>query len=264
MGFDHAWTYDHIAWRSLRDSSWFAAMPTLTAAALATSTIRLGTLVASPNFRHPVPFARELITLDDVSDGRLTVGLGSGGEGWDATILGQAPWSPTERFDRLEEFVGLLDQVLRGPVTTYVGTHYSADGAPNQPGCAQQPRVPFAIAATGARGMRLAAAHADVWVTNGLRSHEGPPLPAAEGVEVVRAQMQRLDAACAEAGRDPASLDRLVLTGSRLDAGLHSLDAWRATRAAYEAAGATDLVVHWPRPTEPYQGDPAILEQLVG
>ncbi|MGZ6980514.1 MAG: LLM class flavin-dependent oxidoreductase, partial [Acidimicrobiia bacterium] len=62
LGFAHAWTYDHIAWGPLRDSAWFGAVPTLAAVALVTSTIRLGTLVASPNFRHPVPFARELIT----------------------------------------------------------------------------------------------------------------------------------------------------------------------------------------------------------
>src|ERR1700710_2211504 len=89
MGFDHAWTYDHLAWRSLRDAPWFGAIPTLTAAAGATEHIRLGPLVASPNFRHPVPFAKELITLDDISDGRLTLGIGSGGEGWDATGLGE-------------------------------------------------------------------------------------------------------------------------------------------------------------------------------
>ena len=213
MGFDHAWTYDHIAWRTLRDGPWFAAVPTLTAAAMATSTIRLGTMVASPNFRHPVAFARELITLDDVSDGRLTAGLGAGGEGWDATILGQAPWSASERADHFDEFVRLLDLVLRGPTTTFTGQHFSADAAPNQPGCVQQPRVPFAIAATGPRGMRLAVEHADVWVTNGSRSHAGPPLPAPEGAALVRAQMQRLDDHCAAAGRDPATLDRLVVTG---------------------------------------------------
>src|SRR5438105_6923295 len=93
LGFDHAWTYDHVAWRTLRDRTWFAAVPTLTAAALATSRIRLGTLVASPNFRHPVPFARELISLDDISGGRLTVGVGAGGLGDDATVLGGSAWS---------------------------------------------------------------------------------------------------------------------------------------------------------------------------
>src|SRR5207244_4600433 len=81
LGFDHAWTYDHLAWRSLRDEPWFGAVPTLTAAATATTRIRIGPLVASANFRHPVSFAKELLTLDDISGGRLTVGLGAGGEG---------------------------------------------------------------------------------------------------------------------------------------------------------------------------------------
>src|SRR5436309_15441027 len=65
LGFDHAWTYDHLAWRSLRDAPWFGAMPTLAAAAVVTTRMRLGTLVASSNFRHPVSFAKEIITLDD-------------------------------------------------------------------------------------------------------------------------------------------------------------------------------------------------------
>jgi len=62
-------TYDHLAWRTLRDAPWFGAVPTLAVAATVTSRIRLGPLVASPNFRHPDSFARELITLDDVSGG---------------------------------------------------------------------------------------------------------------------------------------------------------------------------------------------------
>ena len=70
LGVEHAWTYDHLAWRSFRDSAWFASIPTLTAAAIATERLRVGTLVASPNFRHPVPFAKELVTLDDISGGR--------------------------------------------------------------------------------------------------------------------------------------------------------------------------------------------------
>ena len=241
-------------------------MPTLTAAAMATSTIRLGTLVASPNFRHPVPFARELITLDDVSGGRLTAGLGAGGEGWDATILGQAPWSPRRSGPITSTSSSrLLDLVLRGPTTTFTGEHFSADAAPNQPGCVQQPRVPFAIAATGPRGMRLAVEHTDIWVTNGSRSHTGPPLPAPEGA----ARRARADAAPRRPLRGGWARPGLVATaswspGSRLDGGLGSVAAWRATRAAYEEIGVTDLVVHWPRPTEPYEGDPAILEHLVG
>ena len=80
-GFDHAWTYDHIGWRSLVDGPWFDAVPTLTAAAMVTRRIRLGTMVASPNFRHPVPFARSLLAIDDISSGRLILGVGAGSPG---------------------------------------------------------------------------------------------------------------------------------------------------------------------------------------
>ncbi len=64
LGFHAAYTYDHLSWRvPFRDGPWFGAVPTLTAAAATTSRLRLGTMVTSPNFRHPVPLAKELITL---------------------------------------------------------------------------------------------------------------------------------------------------------------------------------------------------------
>ena len=126
----------------LRDATWFASVPTLAAAACVTSTIRLGTLVASPNFRHPVPFARELLTLDDISGGRLTVGIGAGGHGWDATVLGHSPWTMTERQDRFAEFVELLDRLLTDRSVTFDGRYWSARQAMLRPGCVQQPRVP--------------------------------------------------------------------------------------------------------------------------
>ena len=67
LGFHTAFTYDHLSWRTFRDGPWFGAVPTLTAAAAVTDRLRLGTLVTSPNFRHPVTLAKELISLDDVS-----------------------------------------------------------------------------------------------------------------------------------------------------------------------------------------------------
>ena len=89
-GFDHGWFLDHLAWRSLADSPWFATVPILAGAALSTSSLRLGTIVTTPNFRHPVPLAKELMTLDMMSGGRLTIGLGAGAPGHDARMLGQA------------------------------------------------------------------------------------------------------------------------------------------------------------------------------
>ena len=262
LGFDHAWTYDHLAWRSLRDATWFGAVPTLAAAAAVTSTIRLGTLVASPTFRHPVPFARELISLDDISDGRITLGIGSGGLGFDTTILGEPPWSPGERAARFAEFVDMLDRLLREPEVSYDGRWWRADEARTYPGCVQRPRLPFAVAATRPRGMRVVARHGDVWVTNGDRDHTGPALGPEAGAAVVARQWAELADICAAEGRDPGTLDRLVLAGPRLDECLASPAAFREAVDAYGAVGVTDLVVHWPRATEPYQGDEAILERL--
>ncbi len=262
LGFDHAWTYDHLAWRSLRDAPWFGAIPTLAAAAVVTTRMRLGTLVASSNFRHPVSFAKEIITLDDVSAGRFTLGIGAGGDGWDATMLGQRAWSRRERAERFVEFVHLLDRLLRDPATSYQGRFYSADEARTYPGCVQEPRVPFAIAATGPLGMRLAATHGQAWVTTGDRQRKGP-LGAEAGAQIVREQIERLEETSTKLGRDPASIARLVLTGPQLDSGLTSIDAFNDAVGRYAAAGATDFVVHWPRSQEPYASDMNTFEQIM-
>src|SRR5262245_3987441 len=215
LGFDYAWTYDHLAWRTLRDSTWFSAIPTLVAAASSTTNIRLGTLVASPNFRHPVPFAKELMTLDDISGGRLTIGLGGGSDGWDARVLGDDPWSLRERTERFEEFVVLLDRLLRESDTSYAGDFYRAHEARMIPESMQRPRVPFAIAATGPRSMRIAAQYASAWVATGDRTSAGP-LDAEEGAAVIARQLTALTRACDDVGRDPATIDRVVVTGPQL------------------------------------------------
>jgi hypothetical protein len=110
--------------------------------------------------------------------------------------------------------------------------------------------------------MRVAATHASVWVTNGDRSHEGPPLSPQRGASVVAGQLRRFEQVCADAGRDPDTVDRLVLTGPRLDGGLRSRAAFRAVVDAYESVGITDLVVHWPRPEPPYAADESMLEEI--
>lgn len=264
LGFDHVWTYDHVVWDGLPNSPWFGAVPTLAAAGLATERIRIGTLVATPNFRHPVPFARELLTLDDITGGRVTLGLGAGSRGSDATLLGQNRADSHVRTERFAEFVEVLDLVLRGDMVSFTGRHWSVNGAILHPGCVQQPRIPFAVAGTVPRTMEIAAKHASMWVTNGDRSHRGPPLQPTQGAEVVNRQWKRLEQACERQGRDPSSIDRLVLTGSRLDSGLGSRGEFAELRGIYEAAGVTDIVIHWPRQDNPYAGDDKILDQILG
>ena len=262
LGFDHAWTYDHLAWKSLRDSPWFGAIPTLTAVATVTERIRLGTLVASPNFRHPVTFAKDLITLDSVSQGRLTIGIGAGADGWDTTMLGKAQLSKRARADRFQEFVELLDNLLCNSTTTWRGNYYTAQEAKTLPGCVQRPRIPFAIAATGRRGMELAARFGSIWVTTGDRTVKHP-LPAFKGAKVVHQQMVLFDEVCSKVGRDPASIRRLVLSGPSLHAGIESQQAFDDTLAYYAEIGVTDYVVHWPRQQKPYAGDLKTFETII-
>ncbi|WP_405012206.1 LLM class flavin-dependent oxidoreductase [Kitasatospora sp. NBC_01539] len=261
LGFHAAYTYDHLSWRSFREEPWFGAVPTLTAAATATERIRLGTLVTSPNFRHPVTLAKELITVDDVSGGRLTVGIGAGGVGFDATAMGQDAWSPKERADRFGEFLPLLDKLLTQDSTTEQGEHYAAVEARNVPGCVQRPRVPFYVAATGPRGLRLAAEHGQGWVTYG--DPRGPAdVPVEQAPAVIAAQMAKLTAACEAQGRDVAELEKVLLQGSTAERPLSSLDAFVDWAGRYRDLGITEVVIHWPVPDSVFENDLAVFERI--
>ncbi|MFD4174453.1 MULTISPECIES: LLM class flavin-dependent oxidoreductase [Streptomyces] len=264
LGFHTAYTYDHLSWRTFRDGPWFGALPTLTAAATATERLRLGTLVTSPNFRHPVTLAKELISLDDISGGRITLGIGAGGNGFDATALGQEAWTPRERADRFAEFVPLLDRLLTEDAVTERGTHYTAEEARNIPGCVQRPRLPFAVAATGPRGLKLAARHGQAWVTTGDPKlfEDGTP---EESRAALRAQNEKLTAACVEIGRDASTLDRILLTGFTPDRNgpLESVEAFVDFAGRHAELGFTEIVIHSPIPDSVFDVDPKVFERIV-
>ena len=260
LGFHAGYTYDHLTWQSFRDRPWFAAVPTLAAAATVTERLRIGTLVASPNFRHPVTLAKELLSLDHLSEGRLTAGIGAGGTGFDATALGQESWSPGQRADRLDEFVTLLDELLTHSSTTVEGLHYSAVEARTIPACVQQPRVPFLVAATGRRGFRLAARFGQGWVTYG--DPRGGPATPEEARRAVTHQMERLEAACTEAGRAYESIDRVLLQGLTPERPLDSVGAFVEWAGAYQELGVTEVVVHWPVPDSVFATDPDVFERI--
>jgi alkanesulfonate monooxygenase SsuD/methylene tetrahydromethanopterin reductase-like flavin-dependent oxidoreductase (luciferase family) len=258
-GFHHAWTYDHLGWRDLVDGPWFDAVPTLTAAATCTSRIRLGTLVASPNIRHPVPFARELTALDDISDGRfvLGVGAGAGTPSFDAVVLGGPPLSTRARVDRFVEFVELLDALLREQRVTHHGEHYTAIDARSTPGCVQSPRMPFVIAANGPRSMRLAARLGEGWVTTGRKSDDLDSWW--RGVEELA---QRFDDAVEAAGRRPEDVDRFLSLDAAPVYSLASVSAFTDAVGRAGGLGFTDVITHWPRQDGWYAGDEAVLDAV--
>lgn len=257
LGFHAAYTYDHLSWLRLKDRPWFGAVPTLTAAALETSRIRLGTMVTSPNFRHPVPLAKDLLSIDDVSQGRLTVGIGSGGTGGDATVLGKPAWSPLERADRFEEFVLLLDDLLRNTDTSSQGSFYSSHDALMLPGTLQDPRPPFVIAAEGTRGMTLAAQHGHGWVTIGRSSKEGDTC-----YDAVTSQLQRLDEVLAIQGNASPNFEKVLLDGLSDERPLVSLDAFVDWAGRYQELGITELVIHWPEPNSLFEANSGIFEKI--
>jgi alkanesulfonate monooxygenase SsuD/methylene tetrahydromethanopterin reductase-like flavin-dependent oxidoreductase (luciferase family) len=242
LGFHTAYTYDHLSWRSFRDGPWFGAVPTLTAAASVTSRLRLGTLV---------------------SDGRITLGIGAGGTGFDATALGQEPWTPRERADRFAEFVPLLDRLLTQESVSFTGDHYSAHEARNIPGCVQRPRLPFAVAATGPRGMKLVARHGQAWVTTGDPTIFETGTPEAS-VAAIRRQTERLSDACAATGRDAKELDKVLLTGFTPDrnAPLESVGAFVDFAGRHAELGFTDIVIHMPIPESDFDVDEKVFERI--
>ncbi|MDL4817121.1 LLM class flavin-dependent oxidoreductase [Actinomadura opuntiae] len=252
LGFHHAWVYDHLAWRGT--TPWYDAYTTMAAAAAVTSRVRLGTLVTSPNFRHPVPTAHAIKTIDHVSGGRLTIGIGSGGTNRtsDAGVLG-GDWTSGERADRFAEWVELLDKVLRGPETTSEGAFYTAREVVSEPGCVQRPRVPFVIAGNGPRGMRLAARYGAGWVTSGRAEGRAP-------LDVVRERLEALGKACEAEGRELA--DRVLLTGFTDEPWLASPEAFADLAGRYAELGITEIALHWPRPGTPWAADMKVFEAI--
>jgi alkanesulfonate monooxygenase SsuD/methylene tetrahydromethanopterin reductase-like flavin-dependent oxidoreductase (luciferase family) len=257
LGFHAAYTYDHLSWQRLIDRPWFGAIPTLTAAATATSRIRLGTMVTSPNFRHPVPLAKDLLSIDDVSAGRLIVGVGSGGLGADATVLGEPAWTPRERTLRFTEFVGLLDELLRSSATTADGDFYRARDVHMLPGTVQQPRPPLYVAANGVRGMRLAAQYGDGWITLGRSADDDESC-----LDVVTGQIVQLDGALASMGRHPSEFEKVLLDGFSDDRPLDSLNAFVDWAGRYQEIGVTELVIHWPEPNSLFEADMSVFERI--
>jgi probable F420-dependent oxidoreductase len=141
-----------------------APIPALTAVAVSTTTLRIGSYVFANDVRNPVLLAREVATLDFLSGGRFELGLGAGRPGieGDYRKLGIALESGGVRVERLAESLGILKRLLRGETVDHEGQQYRVAGADVYPQPVQQPHPPIMIAATGPRLLGLAAREADI------------------------------------------------------------------------------------------------------
>lgn len=253
MGFDHAWTYDHLVWGGLPESPWYGTMPALAAAALVTRRIKLGTLVSSPNFRHPFVLHRDVQALDDIAGGRFLLGVGTGGD-LDSGILGSAGLSTRERVDRFEEFVGLLLRLRSEDHVDAEGRWFSARNARTLPRLLD---VPLVVAANGPRSLRLAARAGDGWVTTGPKVDTVEEWWAALGTAC-----RTVEEALVDAGREPASFPRYLSLDSSPRFSLSSRGFFEEMVGRAEGLGFTDVITHWPRPDGPYAGSVSVLEEV--
>ena len=139
-----------------------APIAALTAAAAATTTLRVGPFVFANDYRHPLILAGEAATLDLLSGGRLELGLGAGWRVTDYRWLGLAYDEPKVRVDRLIEATGLLKRLFAGESVTHLGEHYRLDAARLFPLPVQRPHPPIQIGGGGRRMLRFAAREADI------------------------------------------------------------------------------------------------------
>jgi alkanesulfonate monooxygenase SsuD/methylene tetrahydromethanopterin reductase-like flavin-dependent oxidoreductase (luciferase family) len=251
VGFDGLWTGDNL--RHPRDPATpvHDGLELLAAWAATTTEIKVGLLVVNMIFRQPTVLAKQAVTLDHISAGRLQLGIGSGLWSTDHAMSGVPLWSARERTDRLGEFVDVVDRLLRGDVSDHSGTYYAYHDAAMAPAPVQE-RIPLIVAANAPRSLAVVAGHADGWAT-----FTGPA-PEADFHQASVERSRILDQLCLDRGRDPRTLRRILLAYG-------SMNPWSGTDALarltdrYRAIGFDEIVCFAPKPSER-----AVFDKVVG
>jgi probable F420-dependent oxidoreductase len=222
LGFYSLSVPDHLALHLPQ----LAPMVALAAAAMVSSELRLAITVINNDFRHPTMLAKEVATLDLLSEGRVDLGLGAGWLSDDYTSSGVRSWDPPgERVDRLEESLQLLKDLLSGEEVTFKGAHYEVNQYVSLPRPTQHP-IPIMIGGAGPRMLGLAGRRADIvhMVANNPKFDNS-----------MRGFEQRLEwivASARQAGRDPGELQ----VGLRITTGEVSAPGTSRARAAEQMA----------------------------
>jgi probable F420-dependent oxidoreductase len=193
-GFDSLWLYDHMLYRNEGQPTigiW-ECWTFLSALAEATQKVELGTLVLCNSFRNPALLAKMAITLDEVSQGRLILGVGAG---WNKPEYEAFGWPYDHRVSRFEEALQIIRPLLREGRVNFDGKYYQARDCEIRPVGPRAGGPPLMIGSFGKRMLNLTAKYADLWNTGYL----GQP-------ETLDTPRQELLEACRESGRDPGTL----------------------------------------------------------
>jgi alkanesulfonate monooxygenase SsuD/methylene tetrahydromethanopterin reductase-like flavin-dependent oxidoreductase (luciferase family) len=246
LGFDSAWDCDHFIQPSRPNGPYFEAWTLLAGLAAVTQRIRVGVLVSSNTFRHPSLLAKQAVTLDHISNGRLDIGFGAGWYAPEHPMFGLELWPPSERVARFEEAVGLLDNWLTAETTSFSGKYYQLREAPTRPRPVQQPRPPLVLGGHRPRMLTIIARYADTWNSFG-------------SADEMRERNAQLDDACARLGRDPHSIVRSLYGWAAMMPSdpWASLEAFRDMIGRYADAGVNEFLIDQPRPEQE-----AVLERV--
>jgi alkanesulfonate monooxygenase SsuD/methylene tetrahydromethanopterin reductase-like flavin-dependent oxidoreductase (luciferase family) len=255
LGFDVAAVPDHFCDWADPPAPWLECWTLLAALAAETTTIRLASNVAQIPLRHPGVLAHHAATIDQISGGRLELGLGTGLTIDPGTeMIGLPNWSAGERVARFGEYVELVGLLLSQETTDYEGAYYRAAGAVMNPSSVQSPRVPIVVAALGPKMLAHAVAHADIWNTMSFEADFNRQL------DELAERARRMDALCDRMGRDRSSLRRSVnlfdaearATGGRLRY-YDDEDLFAKLITALVDEGFTDIGLY--HPSDPAQQD---------
>jgi probable F420-dependent oxidoreductase len=199
-GFDSIWLADHLLYRDADGTTGiWECWTVLSALAEATRRVELGPLVLCNSMRNPAILAKMATTLDEVSQGRLILGIGAG---WNEPEY-QAFGLPFDhRVDRLEEALQVLSPLLRDGHTDFAGRYYQARDCEIAPRGPRSAGPPLLVGGEGPRMLALAARYGDMWNTG----YMGEP-------ETMAKPLAKIAAACQQAGRDPATLGVTAFIG---------------------------------------------------
>jgi alkanesulfonate monooxygenase SsuD/methylene tetrahydromethanopterin reductase-like flavin-dependent oxidoreductase (luciferase family) len=211
VGFDSIWVGDHLLYRNPGEAPrgpW-EAWSQLAGLAAVTTRVELGPLVACTAFRSPFLLAKQAVAVDEISGGRLILGLGAGWHEPEFRAVG-APFD--HRIDRFEEAFTIVRALLREGEVDFAGSYYQAREAAILPRGPRPDGIPLMIGSVGDRMLRITLPHVQSW-NCWYNAFGNRP----EGIPLL---MAKLDDACRAVGRDPATLERTVallvqLTGGR-------------------------------------------------
>jgi F420-dependent oxidoreductase-like protein len=233
LGFDTAWVTDHFITGNDPETDAepiYEAWTLIAGLAMATERVRFGIMVNGNTYRNPALLAKQAVTVDHISNGRLELGLGAGWWEREHDAYGYPFPGPGELVDRFEEALEIIDALQTRERASFRGKYYWLDDAPFEPKPVQKPHIPLVVGASKPRMLAVTAKYADIWNTRA---------PVEESAE----RSRRLDQACRDIGRDPRTIMRSTWPFQHP---WDSLENVQHVIQSYRDAGFTDFVFTWP------------------